>query len=820
MIISAFGFLDVDDDPSCGVSSTRPYYTSSDKGFTWDNNFILCHGDTTVEWSRSGTAFVTRLYDASNIDVYRSTDPTIGNGFFGLVPGSLYSVTSDNLDQPWLEVANVGGKDRIYVGFIDFSQPKGQEASIHFSKDGGTTWNNTPGAPNADPVVIERLTAGDNDFSVRVAHAKDSERVYAVFQRWNSDGPGGDDKQGDIVVVRSDDGGLDGFRALDDPVTIAVGDGMKVAENIYLPYDGNGGHTLGHEKINSSISIAVSSLDPDRVYVAYTEFVVPPNTFFPTPQLRVYVSSDAGVHWQRVLVGVLPEACASALPALAVAKAGPVEVLGLLYTQFCFGDLETLFLQATGEDLGNVKLRTLARFPDDDPEFKGQPYIGDYQDLEVIGSTFYGAFCASNDPDPGHFPSGVWYQRYVQFLTDNGPDTQSDFDLTGAGMAGTLVSSQGGTSTVEHSIDPFFFAQSVSFQPPFPFKVTLLDWYTLAWPKTDPPWTLESTSGFMPPIRWLAVTNGVVETDDEFRFRIDKTQRAGFFRLKQEAPTNAQYTVTAAAGRNGAITPRGRIVQQAGQNLTFTASADRGYAVDKWYLDGNVAQRGGSSFMLANIRAEHTLTVTFTPPDDLAVQKVGPIDPVPVGQRALYTITVANRGTQTATGVILTDELPAGSSFVSASSSQGSCTNVNGVIRCTLGSVAPGTGVTVEVRAALSIAGTFTNIVSVTGDASELNLRNNRSTELTVVQVPPGIVRQPQSLTVAAGENAAFSVLASGSTPLLYRWYFNGRSLFGMTNSTLTLTNVRTNQSGAYVVIVRNEVGKVESNPATLTIAR
>src|SRR6185436_16177124 len=129
----------------------------------------------------------------------------------------------------------------------------------------------------------------------------------------------------------------DRFRALDDPATIALGDGMKVAGNIYVPYDGNGGHTLGHEKINSGISIAVSPLNPDRVYVAYTQFVVPPDTFFPTPQLRVYRSSDAGGHWQRVLVRVLPEACASSLPALAVANAGPVDVLGLLFTQFCFG---------------------------------------------------------------------------------------------------------------------------------------------------------------------------------------------------------------------------------------------------------------------------------------------------------------------------------------------------------------------------------------------------------------------------------------------------------------------------------------------------
>ena len=42
--------------------------------------------------------------------------------------------------------------------------------------------------------------------------------------------------------------------------------------------------------------------------------------------------------------------------------------------------------------------------------------------------------------------------------------------------------------------------------------------------------------------------------------------------------------------------------------------------------------------------------------------------------------------------------------------------------------------------------------------------------------------------------------------------------LAGQTNATLTLTNVQTNQAGAYAVVITNAAGSVTSNPATLTV--
>jgi hypothetical protein len=84
---------------------------------------------------------------------------------------------------------------------------------------------------------------------------------------------------------------------------------------------------------------------------------------------------------------------------------------------------------------------------------------------------------------------------------------------------------------------------------------------------------------------------------------------------------------------------------------------------------------------------------------------------------------------------------------------------------------------------------------------------------------PAGIVSQPQSLVLAPGSTATFSVGAYGAQTLHYQWYFNGTSLGANGSSaTLTLNNVGSSQAGTYWVVVSNLLGAVTSQPATLSI--
>ena len=48
---------------------------------------------------------------------------------------------------------------------------------------------------------------------------------------------------------------------------------------------------------------------------------------------------------------------------------------------------------------------------------------------------------------------------------------------------------------------------------------------------------------------------------------------------------------------------------------------------------------------------------------------------------------------------------------------------------------------------------------------------------------PPAIRTQPQNQTVAVGASASFTVIASGTAPLVYQWHFNGTNLPGATTS-------------------------------------
>ncbi len=80
------------------------------------------------------------------------------------------------------------------------------------------------------------------------------------------------------------------------------------------------------------------------------------------------------------------------------------------------------------------------------------------------------------------------------------------------------------------------------------------------------------------------------------------------------------------------------------------------------------------------------------------------------------------------------------------------------------------------------------------------------------------IVTGPQSQTVNVGSNVLFSVSATGYGTLSYQWKFDGTNLASATNSSLTLSNVQTNNAGSYTVVVTNKLAAVTSSVATLTV--
>ncbi len=88
----------------------------------------------------------------------------------------------------------------------------------------------------------------------------------------------------------------------------------------------------------------------------------------------------------------------------------------------------------------------------------------------------------------------------------------------------------------------------------------------------------------------------------------------------------------------------------------------------------------------------------------------------------------------------------------------------------------------------------------------------------------PTITHQPADQTVAAGQTATFTVAASGSGTLSYRWYKGAEALSdngyfsGTAGATLTVSNVDASVTGQYSCQVTNSVGSATSNEATLAI--
>jgi hypothetical protein len=110
------------------------------------------------------------------------------------------------------------------------------------------------------------------------------------------------------------------------------------------------------------------------------------------------------------------------------------------------------------------------------------------------------------------------------------------------------------------------------------------------------------------------------------------------------------------------------------------------------------------------------------------------------------------------------------------------------------------------------LTGTYVVEVANTGGST------NSANVVLTVNTPPGITTQPASCTNIVGTTATFTVVSGGSTPLCYRWNFNGTNIAGATNNILILTNVQLPQAGDYGVSVTNAFGSAISSNAVLTV--
>lgn len=117
---------------------------------------------------------------------------------------------------------------------------------------------------------------------------------------------------------------------------------------------------------------------------------------------------------------------------------------------------------------------------------------------------------------------------------------------------------------------------------------------------------------------------------------------------------------------------------------------------------------------------------------DLSITKSDSPDPAVAGDNVTYTIQVTNPGTSVgpATNVVVTDNLPNGVDFVSATG--GDCQRTGHTVTCELGQVDPGTTATVTIVVKTKRNDTLTNTASV-ASPEDVVLANNSATATTTV---------------------------------------------------------------------------------------
>jgi hypothetical protein len=90
---------------------------------------------------------------------------------------------------------------------------------------------------------------------------------------------------------------------------------------------------------------------------------------------------------------------------------------------------------------------------------------------------------------------------------------------------------------------------------------------------------------------------------------------------------------------------------------------------------------------------------------------------------------------------------------------------------------------------------------------------------VTVVQ-PASIVLQPEGGRASHGETVTLNVVAAGTEPISYQWYYGDELIEGATESTLLLADLEAADSGAYHVVVSNLAGTETSDTVTLTVEK
>ena len=214
--------------------------------------------------------------------------------------------------------------------------------------------------------------------------------------------------------------------------------------------------------------------------------------------------------------------------------------------------------------------------------------------------------------------------------------------------------------------------------------------------------------------------------------------------------STASFTVGGGATRTSEVNPKvgdanpvwGTLTMPGGSTATITftvniaASVTPGTYTDAAtpsYLDPQRSTKTGETNGTGTGPAA---AVTVSPSADVAVTKTASAPKLNDGEEVTFTVTAKDNGPDGASGVQVTDLLPAGLEYVSSAPSQGSYETAKGI--WTVGALANGASATLKVTAKATKTGTLTNTATKTAENENDPTPGNNSASASVEVSPSG----------------------------------------------------------------------------------
>ncbi len=119
-----------------------------------------------------------------------------------------------------------------------------------------------------------------------------------------------------------------------------------------------------------------------------------------------------------------------------------------------------------------------------------------------------------------------------------------------------------------------------------------------------------------------------------------------------------------------------------------------------------------------------------------------------------------------------------------------------------------------------NLTATNTMLVTRTWVATDIAGNTNTCSQTLSMFIgpPPTIASQPSGRTFGCDDTGRLTVLAAGTGPFTYQWYFDGLEIPGATGNRLTLSGLQYTNAGLYTVVVTGPGGSVTSSVAVVNV--